>query len=93
MKAGTKELKNRLSHYLRVVRSGETVDVTDRGEVVAHLHGPRKARSPSDEAVLAALERDGVLTRGRGRRVDFEPVRPKKRRGNAPSQMIIEDRD
>jgi len=34
---GLRELKNRLSEYVREVRSGEGVLVTDRGEVVAEL--------------------------------------------------------
>ena len=43
MKAvGVRELKNRLSEYLRLVRNGEEILVTDRGEVVAEL--PRPSR-------------------------------------------------
>jgi antitoxin (DNA-binding transcriptional repressor) of toxin-antitoxin stability system len=60
-----KELKNRLSAYLREVRNGEVVLVTDRGLVVAEL------RQPSAGAVLGAhdqaLERlhaEGVLAPG-----------------------------
>lgn len=60
-----KELKNRLSAYLREVRNGEIVLVTDRGRVVAEL------RQPSAGAVLGvherALERlaaEGVLLPG-----------------------------
>ncbi|MGB6992764.1 MAG: type II toxin-antitoxin system prevent-host-death family antitoxin, partial [Thermoanaerobaculia bacterium] len=34
---GVRELKNRLSEYLRLVRSGEDVLVTDRGRVIAEL--------------------------------------------------------
>lgn len=42
---GVREMKNRLSAYLRLVAEGETVLVTDRGRVVAQLapppvHGP-----------------------------------------------------
>jgi antitoxin (DNA-binding transcriptional repressor) of toxin-antitoxin stability system len=37
---GVRELKNRLSEYLRLVRSGEEILVTDRGEVVAELRLP-----------------------------------------------------
>jgi antitoxin (DNA-binding transcriptional repressor) of toxin-antitoxin stability system len=43
-----KELKNRLSAYLREVRNGEVVLVTDRGRVVAEL------RQPSPGAALGA---------------------------------------
>ena len=67
MKAvAVKELKNRLSSYLREVRSGEVVLVTDRGRVVAEL------RQPSPGTPLSAHERaiellcaDGVLLAGR----------------------------
>ena len=37
---GLRELKNRLSEYVREVRSGEDVVVTDRGEVVAQIIPP-----------------------------------------------------
>ena len=37
---GLRELKNRLSEYIRQVRSGEGVLVTDRGQVVAELAPP-----------------------------------------------------
>ena len=37
---GLRELKNRLSEYVRQVRSGQAVMVTDRGEVVAELRSP-----------------------------------------------------
>src|SRR5947208_635477 len=33
---GARELKNRLSEYLREVQSGEAILVTDRGDVVAN---------------------------------------------------------
>lgn len=39
-----RELKNRLSEYLREVRSGEVVLVTDRGDVVAD--SSRQANRP-----------------------------------------------
>ncbi|MGH6958852.1 MAG: type II toxin-antitoxin system Phd/YefM family antitoxin, partial [Dongiaceae bacterium] len=35
-----RELKARLSHYLREVRGGDVVLVTDRGKVVAELRPP-----------------------------------------------------
>jgi antitoxin (DNA-binding transcriptional repressor) of toxin-antitoxin stability system len=90
MKVGTKELKNRLSHYLRLVREGEHVQVTDHGTVVAEIRAAREAVN-SDEACLQALEQEGIGTRGKRRLADFEPVpsRAKKRL----SEIVIEDRD
>jgi antitoxin (DNA-binding transcriptional repressor) of toxin-antitoxin stability system len=61
MKAvGLKVLKNKLSEYVRLAASGETVLVTDRETVVAELVPPRSGRS-SDvaDAVLADAVRNG----------------------------------
>jgi prevent-host-death family protein len=86
---GTKELKNRLSHYLRRVREGETVRVTDRGEVIAELRPVSPARS-DDERGLRELEALGLVTVGTGRFVELRAVRIRGR--VRASQMIIEDR-
>ena len=37
---GIKELKNNLSHYLREVRSGATVLISDRNNIVCELREP-----------------------------------------------------
>lgn len=66
MKAiGIRELKNSLSEYVRQVRGGEEILVTDRGEPVAELRAPtppavRRLHHPG----LADLARRGVLTLG-----------------------------
>jgi len=60
---GIRELKNRLSEYLRQVRAGESVLVTDRGEVVAEISAP--GHGATDAAVppgLAVLARRGLMT-------------------------------
>jgi antitoxin (DNA-binding transcriptional repressor) of toxin-antitoxin stability system len=60
---GIKELKNRLSEYIRLVTTGETVLVTDRDRVVAELSPPREGRSPAlADAWLAEAVRQGWLT-------------------------------
>ena len=62
---GLRELKNRLSEYVREVRSGESVLVTDRGEVVAELLPPGQGRDESGApSGLMALARRGQLTLG-----------------------------
>ena len=89
MQVGTKELKNRLSHYLRLVRAGQAIEVTDRGTVVAELRTARPADG-GDEACLAEMEGLGLVTRGRGRERD---VRPARIRGSKTlSAIVIEDR-
>ncbi|MBE7419364.1 MAG: type II toxin-antitoxin system prevent-host-death family antitoxin [Ideonella sp.] len=60
---GIKTLKNRLSEYVRVAASGETVLVTDRGRVVAELIAPRlRPDASAAEQFLGELARRGLLT-------------------------------
>jgi antitoxin (DNA-binding transcriptional repressor) of toxin-antitoxin stability system len=51
---GVKELKNNLSAYLREVRGGATVLVSDRNNIIAELHEPYR-RSALGEAVNPLL--------------------------------------
>lgn len=63
---GIKALKNRLSEYVRAAAGGETVLVTDRGQVVAELIAPRvRADASPAEQRLGELMRQGVLAPAR----------------------------
>ena len=60
---GIKVLNSRLSEYVRLAASGETVLVTDRDRVVAEIGPPRETRSPVlADALLAEAARRGWLT-------------------------------
>lgn len=61
------ELKNRLSHYLRIVRRGEAILVRDRDRVIARIEPAGDVGVPRGEDAkrLAELELRGVLRRGR----------------------------
>ena len=62
---GIRELKNRLSEYIREVRAGEDLLVSDRGEVVAELTRPRRHElDPAIPPGLADLTRKGLATLG-----------------------------
>jgi prevent-host-death family protein len=89
MNVGVKELKNSLSKYLRAVRRGEVVLITERGKVVAEIR-PRTLRAGDDEKVFLQLEREGTVSRGRGHMGEASPVRLP--RGVSASRMVIEDR-
>jgi len=59
---GLKVLKNKLSEYVRLAESGETVLITDRDRVVAEIVPPRTQRSALlDDPVLADLVQRGLL--------------------------------
>lgn len=88
---GIKELKDRLTHYLRLTRQGDEVIVTDRGVPIAIIQ-PLNDTVPlsSLEARLARLQAQGIaLAPGR------EPLRRVRRataRGRPLSRLVIEDR-
>lgn len=68
---GIRELKNKLSHYVRLVEAGESVLVTHRGTVVAELRPPGPTTQPTVPAEgLAELVRRGRATGG----ADHDPL-------------------
>jgi prevent-host-death family protein len=91
---GVRELKNRLSEYLRDVRSGESVLVTDRGEVVAELTSPgRKSVDTSVPAGLVALARRGLVSLGQpGDDGTYPPLPRRRRRKRTAAQLLEEER-
>jgi antitoxin (DNA-binding transcriptional repressor) of toxin-antitoxin stability system len=73
------ELKNRLSHYLRLVRRGEAILVRDREQVIARIEpAGGVAAGGTDAERLAALERRGAIRRARGR-IDAELLEKRPR--------------
>jgi antitoxin (DNA-binding transcriptional repressor) of toxin-antitoxin stability system len=91
---GVRELKNRLSEYLREVKAGESILVTDRGEVVAELAPPgRSAHDPKIPGGLAALARRGVakLPAAPDGPTIFPPQRP-LRKGPTSQALLDEGR-
>ena len=90
---GVRELKNRLSEYIRYVRAGEGVLVTDRGEVVAELIPP--GLGATDASVphgLIALAKRGLLTIGAPGVARLYPALKPTRRRNRAAQLLDEER-
>jgi len=87
VQAGLREFKNRLGHYVRKVREGETVEVTDRGRSFARF-------APSPEATLRRklepLIKSGQVSWGGGKPKGLDP--PVRVSGKPLSEMIVEDR-
>jgi prevent-host-death family protein len=89
---GVRELKNRLSEYIRQVRSGESVLVTDRGEVVAELTPPGQA--PVGLSVppgLLALAKRGLATLGAPGDANLYPALPRTRRRKRTAAQLLDD--
>jgi antitoxin (DNA-binding transcriptional repressor) of toxin-antitoxin stability system len=72
---GIRELKNRLSEYVRLVRRGEEILVTDRGVVVAELRPPGSRAADVPHPALAEAARQGRVRIGAPNRPDLYPPR------------------
>ncbi|MBM3778017.1 MAG: type II toxin-antitoxin system prevent-host-death family antitoxin [Acidimicrobiia bacterium] len=85
---GARELKTRLGTYLRRVKRGRTVVITDRGLPIAEIRP--LALEAGSEAVLAALRAAGMVSGGQHRRLTrFTPVRS---RGRSAASVITKNR-
>jgi prevent-host-death family protein len=90
---GVRELKNRLSEYLRQVRAGKGVLVTDRGEVVAELTPP--GHGATDSSVppgILALAKRGLATLGAPGDATLYPAIPRTRRRHTAARLLDEER-
>jgi prevent-host-death family protein len=87
---GARELKTRLGTYLRRVREGQRIVVTERGNPVAELRGLADG-SKSLGARLERMEAEGLVTRPTRRA--FAPFKPVRSRGASLAEAIIEDRE
>ena len=84
---GLKVLKNKLSEYVRIVASGETVLVTDRDRVVAEIVPPRAYRDAfASNAVMAELVREGLITPA-----IFPPGDAPPRHPSIPHDVLMEE--
>ena len=84
---GIRELKSQLSRYLKRVRAGERLVVTERGEPVAIISPP--AASTAERRIEAML-RLGVAHWAGGK--PRGASRPPKVRGKPVAAAVLEDR-
>lgn len=82
---GIRELKNRLSSYLKEVKRGEAVTVTDRGKAVAYIL-PVGRKDVMEE--VAPLIREGVV-RWNGNKPKGNP-HPPVIKGKQTSDIVLE---
>jgi prevent-host-death family protein len=92
-KAGVRELKVRLSQYLRDVKQGENILVTERGKAIAQIVPLNSAEKGEDvHSVLFQLAKNGhvLLPQQWGK-----PIRHPRRmriKGTQFSDAVIENR-
>lgn len=89
---GIKELKNKLSEYVKLAAGGEVVLVSDRGDVVAELRAPTPQRDPMmDDPWWVEQVRKGIITPAK-----IPPGTPLKLNRNyprVPLEEILKDLD
>jgi len=88
---GIRELKRRLSYYIRHVRSGQIITITRRGKPVGRIV-PIEQEEQSLEDRLKAMEEAGLLA-WNGKKL--EPMKPVARtRGDRTvADLLLEDRE
>lgn len=88
---GIKELKDRLTYYLRRTKQGEEVIVTERGKPVALIQRIESADHVETlEGRLAKLAAEGLVTLPT--RKATRRIRTVKPTGRPISRIILEDR-
>jgi len=87
MTVGVRELKTQLSKYLRQVKAGRTVVITEHGKAVGRLV---PAVQSVEEKMWAMV--DAGLAEWNGKKL--KPMKPvaKVKEGHSVAQIIIEDR-
>lgn len=84
---GVRELRQNASRYLALVKAGETVEVTERGELVALLAPPGGARSARDRLVAAGRLIPATHPTGRLRSPRTVPIAA----GEPTNQQLLDD--
>ncbi len=85
--AGVKDLKNRLSYYLREVKRGEKIMITERDQVIATILPVERGE---EDSKLLSLAKEGFATWKGGKPAgSHHPVRI---RGKSVSEIVLEDR-
>ena len=90
-KVGSREFKNRMGRYLREVRLGRSLVITDRGEPVAKVVPPDEDKTEQSGLTerLKELEAQGLIRLAKRPLSKFRAI---PSRGKSASEMIIEDR-
>ncbi|MBM4339765.1 MAG: type II toxin-antitoxin system prevent-host-death family antitoxin [Deltaproteobacteria bacterium] len=84
---GIKELKNRLSYYLREVKKGEKILITERDQVIATILPIERGE---EDSKLLSLVKEGFASWKGGKPTGSH--RPIKIKGKTVSEMVLEDR-
>ena len=88
MSVGIRELKARLSAYMRQVKAGSTLTVTERGKPIGRI----VPLSPSPEARVAELAQAGMVTWSGHRLAPLAPL-ARSKGSRTVADLLLEDRE
>ena len=93
--ASISQAKNRLSHYLDLVRHGETVVIQDRGRSVARLEAMPPSQNLDSDGRIERLERAGLIRRGTGKLPSdfFDKPPPQPKPGGDILRALLQERE
>lgn len=88
---GSREFKNRMGRYMKAVRKGQSLLLTDRGKPIAKVvpPDPVPGSEPTLTDILKRLEAEGKLRLAKRPLSKFRAI---PSRGKSASEMILEDR-
>ncbi len=89
---GIRELKTHLSKYLRNVKNGGEVIVSERGRVVARIIPANKRSKPPLETILLKLSEEGKIILPTVNKKPSPPLSRKKIEGSPFSDAVREGR-
>ena len=87
-RVGIRDLKAQLSAYLREVKKGQSIDITEHGQVVARLVPVAKTIEEKIAGMVAA-----GMANWNGKPLPPVTYRPQARGTKTLSDMLIEDRE
>lgn len=87
VRVGTRELKNRLSEYMRRVKAGETIIVTEHGKTIGQIIPVR----PTIAERVKAMVTSGHVEWNGGKLDAYQPRAVNKNRGLL-SDLVTEER-
>ena len=88
MTVGVRELKARLSEYLREIKNGQTVVITEHGKAVARLMPVAQSLDERLQALVTA-----GLAEWSGQPLARVTGRPRVRGAKTVADLLIEDRE
>ena len=89
---GIKALKDQLSEYLRYVKTGSVVLITDRGNIIAELHEPSIEINPKkNHSILSEWINEGQFLPPKTKKKNC-PISPVKLKAGTAKNLLAQER-